>query len=156
MNLIPSASSHEPRIPVDRRQSDVPLWNLRRLRGRRRRNRRADEHHQLYLVDRVSNARFAAAVLLLVLTLVDGWLTLLLLDHGFEEVNPVMRCLLDRGPLMFFAGKYLLTALFLPAALVLNQYRLFGTALRVGHLVLVASVLYLPLIAYQVVLWLGS
>ena len=64
-----------------------------------------------------------------------------------------MRYLLDRGPIDFFIGKYLLTAVFLPVALVMNRYRLFGTRLRVGHIVFLVAGLYLVLIAYQVILW---
>jgi hypothetical protein len=88
-----------------------------------------------------------------VLTLVDGMLTIVLVDLGFEEANPVMRYLLDRGPIDFFIGKYLLTAVFLPVALVMNRYRLFGTRLRVGHIVFLVVGSYLALIAYQLKLW---
>ena len=79
------------------------------------------------------------ASLLLVLTLIDGMLTFLLLDLGCEEANPVMRYLLERGPIPFFVGKYLLTAIFLPVALVMNRCRLFGTRIRVGHVVAIVA-----------------
>jgi len=106
-----------------------------------------------YLVDRVSWPVFALAALLLVLTLVDGVITLLLLDRGFEEANPVLRFLLDRSTSAFFVAKYLLTALFLPRRPGDEQYRLFGTRFRVGHLIPIVAVLYLVLIVYQIVLW---
>lgn len=115
--------------------------------------RRAGEKARPYLVDRVSWPVFVLAVLLLVLTLVDGLITVELLDHGCEEANPVMRFLLERGTWAFFAGKYLLTAVFLPVALVMNQYRLFGTRFRVGHFIPIVAGLYLILIAYQIGLW---
>jgi hypothetical protein len=92
--------------------------------------------------------------LLLVLTLVDGVITVTLLDHGFEEANPLMRVLLDRGTGVFFIGKYLLTAAFLPMAVVMYRYRLFGTRLRVGHFLPIVLTLYLVLIVYQSSLWL--
>lgn len=143
----------ERRGRVDRRESVAPLWDWRRLRGRRARNRRDDEHGRPYLVDRVSVWSFAMATLLLVLTLVDGVLTLGLLDEGCEEANPVMRFLLDHGPGAFLAGKYLLTAVFLPVALVTSQYRIFGTRFRVGYCLPIVAALYLLLIAYQLTLW---
>ena len=114
--------------------------------------RRAADDDRPYLVDRVSASAFAASALLLVLTLIDGALTLVLLDHGYEEGNPVMRFFLGLGPAPFFAAKYALTAAFLPVALVLNRYRVFGVRVRVGQLVPVVAALYLVLIAYQVVL----
>jgi hypothetical protein len=96
---------------------------------------------------------FALASLLLVLTIVDGMITIALLDRGFEEANPVMRFLLDRGTGAFFIGKYVLTALFLPVALIMNRYRLFGTGFRVGHFIPVVTGLYVILIVYQIGLW---
>jgi len=137
----------------DRRRFRLPIWHPRRLRGRRVAMRRAEDRARPYLVDRVTWPVFVLAVLLLVLTLVDGLMTVELLDHGFEEANPVMRFLLDRGTWAFFAGKYVLTAVFLPVALVMNQYRLFGTRFRVGHFIPVVAGLYLILIAYQIGLW---
>ncbi len=115
--------------------------------------RRTEEHVRPYLVDRVSWQSFAMATLLLVLTLVDGMITVALLERGFEEANPLMRFLLNRSTGAFFIGKYVLTAAFLPVALVMNQYRLFGTRFRVGHFIPIVALLYLILIVYQLVLW---
>jgi hypothetical protein len=112
--------------------------------------RRAEDHDRPHLVDRVRWPVFALASLLLVLTLVDGVITLELLDHGCEEANPLMRFLLERSTGAFLAGKYVLTAIFLPVALVMSQYRLFGTRVRVVHFLPVVAGLYLVLIAYQV------
>lgn len=117
------------------------------------RMRRDREHNRPYLVDRVPWTFFATATSLLVLTLVDGLITLTLLDHGCEEANPFMAYLLDHGTGTFLIAKYVLTAMFLPVALVMNHYRLFGTRLRVGHFIPIVAVLYLILIAYQAVLW---
>src|SRR5262249_49908460 len=115
--------------------------------------RRREEHDRPYVVDRVSWPVFLLASLLLVLTLIDGMFTLALLDHGFEEANPLLSYFLERDTRLFLVTKYILTVIFLPMALVLNQYRLFGTRLRVGHLVPIAVALYLALIAYQITLW---
>lgn len=105
-----------------------------------------------YLVDRVTWPVFVTAIMLLILTLIDGVITVVLLEFGFEEANPVMRYLLERGTGAFFVGKYVLTAIFLPVALVMYQYRLFGTRLRVGHFIPIVAALYLVLITYQIVL----
>jgi len=117
------------------------------------RMRRGDEHDRPYLVDRAPWTWLITASLLLILTLVDGVITVALLDHGCEEANPLMAFLLDQGTGTFLIGKYVLTATFLPVALVMNQYRLFGTRLRVGHFIPMVVVLYVILIAYQIVLW---
>jgi hypothetical protein len=148
-------SDREWKRRTDRRRERLSFWDPRRIRGRRMRNRRSEEDGRPYTVDRISATDFAMAAMLLVLTLLDGLLTHVLLDHGYEEANPVMRFLIERGTVWFFVGKYVLTAVFLPVALVMNRYRLFGTRLRVGHMVRVVAALYLVLIVYQVGLWRG-
>ena len=137
----------------DRRGSRLPFWHLRRLQGRRGRNRREVEDGRPLLVERVGAFGFTMAVLLLLLTIADGLLTVALLDHGCEEANPLLRVLLDRGTAPFFVGKYVLIAAFLPIALVLDRHRLFGTGLRVGHLAPIFVALYVVLLAYQYSLW---
>ena len=116
----------------------------------------SEEAGRHYLVERVPAATFVAAALVLVFTIADGVITVLLLDRGCEEANPLMRYLLERGHGAFFAGKYLLTALFLPVALVTHRWQLFGTRLRVGQLVPVVAVLYSILLVYQFGLWRAS
>jgi len=150
--MTPEPPEHRGDRP-DRRRRDLPFWHPRRLHGRRRRARRLAEHDGPYLVDRAPWVTSALATVILVLTLADGALTVVLLDRGYEEANPFMRFLLDRSPAVFFVGKYVLTAAFLPVALVMNHYPLLGTRFRVGHLVPVVAALYLMLVAYQVRLW---
>lgn len=48
-------------------------------------------------------------VAILFLSAVDALLTLLLLNHGAYETNPVMAHLLDIGPYAFFVPKYAIT-----------------------------------------------
>jgi hypothetical protein len=143
----------ERRNQPERRVRQLPFWHPVRLRGRRAIARREDEAGKPYLVERISARSFLLSSLLLLLTLIDGMLTFLLLDIGCEEANPAMRYLLERGPIHFFVGKYLLTAIFLPVSLVMNRCRLFGTRIRVGHVVTIVAGLYLVLIAYQIMLW---
>jgi hypothetical protein len=141
-----------PRPRGDRRRRPTSPWDALRLRGRRMRNRRADEDARPYFIDRFPAYLVASGVLMLVLTLVDGVFTLVLLDAGCQEMNPAMGYLLGIGPMAFLLGKYALTAAFLPVSLVLNRCFLFGTRFRVGYLFPIFVALYLLLIGYQMVL----
>ena len=146
MNQQPTT---ERRGQADRRLNNLPIWHPRRLHGRRAFSRRDEQ----CLVDRVPMPVFVIASLLLIFTLIDGVITYMLLDFGCEEANPLMRYLLEWSPVAFFVGKYALTAAFLPVALVMNRYRLFGTRLRAGHLIPIVAGLYIVLIAYQAALY---
>ncbi len=142
----------EPRARTDRRRRPTGPWDAFRPRGRRGRNRRADERREPYFVDRIDTPTFILAVLLLVLTIVDGAVTLLLLGAGCEEVNPAMGYLLSRGPLHFLLGKYALTTAGLPFLLIFRNFTLFRTRFRVGYLLPVFVGLYLILLGYQIAL----
>ena len=133
----------------DRRHKPTTGWDAFRRRGRRRRPRREEERRTPHFVDLIDTPTFLLAVSLLVLTVVDGAVTLLLLGVGCEEINPAMGYLLNRGPIHFLAGKYLLTSAGLPFLLIFRHFTLFRTRFRVGHLLPVFVGLYLILLSYQ-------
>ena len=102
------------------------------------------------IVDRHSPRTGVLVVLVLLFTLADGVLTLLLLDLSCEEANPFMAYLVERGPLWFLGGKYLLTAVGLTVFLALKYYRLFGTRFRLGYFIPILVGLYVVLLIYQI------
>jgi hypothetical protein len=126
------------------------LWTAARRQAIRRSRDRAAA--RAGFVDRHGPVAFVLAIALLLLTLLDGVLTLVLLGHRHEESNPVMAYLIDRGALWFLCGKYALTAAGLPVLLSLKDYRMFGTRFRVGALLPIFVGLYLLLAAGQVAL----
>ena len=92
----------------------------------------------------------AAMVLaILVLTLADGVMTLLLIDHPHEEANPLMRWLLGIHPMAFVIGKYVLTAACLPFLLIFGRRQVFLPGLRVAHVLPATVMLYGLLIVCQ-------
>jgi hypothetical protein len=115
--------------------------------------RRSEELVGTFFTDRFDAITLAMVVTLLGLTIVDGMLTLELLDFNSEEMNPFMDHLLKRGPLVFVLGKYVLTAVGLPFIVLYKNYRMFGTRFRVGYLLPVFIGLYLVLVAYQCLLF---
>jgi hypothetical protein len=149
MNDTPAPGRRE---GPDRRKRPTSPWAAFRLRGRRRRHRRAEDHRRPYFVDRFG-ARTRVLVLLLALaTLADGVLTLHLLDAGCEEANPLLDSLLREGAATFLVGKYVLTVAGLPLLLVFQNHYLFRTRFRVGYLLPLFVALYAVLLAYQCLL----
>ena len=144
--------THQDRGPIDRRRRPPTAWDAFRPRGRRIRRRRVQERHEPYFVDLIDGSTFGLAVLLLLLTVIDGAVTLVLLGAGCEEINPAMGYLLRQGPTQFLLGKYLLTTAGLPFLLVFRHFPLFGTRFRVGYLLPVFVGLYLVLLGYQLAL----
>ena len=121
-----------------------------RLWGRRQRVRRGAEREGPFFTDRYDALTLGLIVAVLVLCIVDGVLTIELLDLNSEEANPVMGLLLARGHLPFLVGKYAMTAAGLPFLVVYKNWPFFGTRFRAGFLLPVFLGLYLGLVAYQV------
>ncbi len=123
-----------------------------RLAGRRQQVRRGTERNGPFFTDRFDALTLALVVAILVLCILDGILTIELLDNNSEELNPVMRFLLDRGHRPFLVGKYVITAAGLPFLVVYQNWPFFGTRFRTGYLLPVFLAFYLILLAYQLYL----
>lgn len=148
-NLGDSSDSGR-RAGSDRRRGPTAPLDAFRGAGRRTWVRRREERQGAFFLDRFDAFTLALIVALLGLTVVDGVLTIELLDVNSEEFNPLMHHLLTRGHTAFLLGKYILTAAGLPFLLVYQNYRMFGTRFRVGFLFPVFLTLYLTLVVYQV------
>lgn len=134
---------------LDRRKSPTSPFDSLRPDGRRRRPRRREEREGPFFVDRFGALTLAMIVALLGLTIVNGVLTLVLIDINSEEANPIMAHLLTRGSLAFLMGKYVMTAMGIPFLVVYQHYPLFRSRFRVGWLLPIFIGLYLVLLFHQ-------
>ncbi|MGQ0592147.1 MAG: DUF5658 family protein [Gammaproteobacteria bacterium] len=135
----------------DRRR--LRLWSLvyGAWRGRRAAERRSGT--QAGYVDRYPSSVVLAAVALFTLAGVDAYGTLVLLEAGAQEVNPVMEALLEAEPAWFVPVKLGLTAVGVLMLVLHKNFSLFGhiPALKILYGLLG---LYGCLIAYEgVLLW---
>ena len=79
--------------------------------GQREFIRRKEDRDNFFFVDRYSPFLFGVIVSILFLSAIDALLTLLLLNHGAYEINPIMAYYLRVGPYTFLAVKYGLTSI---------------------------------------------
>jgi hypothetical protein len=87
-------------------------------------------------------------MLILLLSLTDAILTLTLLRHGAEEVNPFMEPLVYGNGHWFAFWKVGLTTAGVLVLVLLSQHRLMGRV-RVGALLYVVLGLYAALVTYE-------
>ncbi len=80
--------------------------------------------------DRHGSKTFAAVIIIVLLSVLDAYFTLDLVHRGAEELNPIMAYYLSRGPVTFFAVKYLLTWASLTMILTLKEARFFGSRIQ--------------------------
>jgi hypothetical protein len=87
----------------DRRKKPTPVLSRYWLRGRRRGGRREGEAEDIY-VDRPSRKEWLLFGAILGLASLDGIWTLLHLERGVEEANPLMAWFLEVGGSPAFAA----------------------------------------------------
>lgn len=134
----------------DRRQRTLHglLAGSRHLRryGPRRYDDRAlaavDRHHPQWL---------AVALVIVLLSCADAFLTLVLMQHGATEVNPVMAPLVTGSGHAFAFWKLTLTASGVIVLTILVRIRAFGV-FPAGAILYTAAVGYIVLVGYE--LWL--
>jgi|WetSurMetagenome_2_1015567.scaffolds.fasta_scaffold30973_3 hypothetical protein len=121
--------------------------------GRRTSLRRAEDRRGLILVDEYSPRLVGFIVLLLALSVVDGFMILYLLNHGVYEVNPLMAFCLELGPSFFMASKFLLTGFGAGCLLVASHCQVFGGRVKVGDIFPAMICLYLMVMAWNSILY---
>jgi hypothetical protein len=144
-----SAPLRERRLQNERRRSVFnALWRgnfeRRRIAPRRDRERHAvvtDWFHPQWL---------AVGMLIMLLCGADALLTLALIQHGAEEINPLMAPLVDGSADAFAAWKFGLTAAGVVFLTLLARLQFFGRT--VGVILYVVLGLYATLVVYELFL----
>jgi hypothetical protein len=129
MANAPHSQSLERRRLADRRSHPTTLWRALRWQGRRTGFRRAGEGRHAY-VDGLARRTVVLALLVFGGSLLDAGLTLLHLEDGGSEANPLMHLALAHGPTVFIALKLSLTGL---AAWWLAAHQQWSLAVRGLH-----------------------
>jgi hypothetical protein len=140
----------ERRATPDRRRQTVRALLIGGFRQRRRRARR-DESPGISALDWHPAKWLAVALLILALSLADSLLTLVLLDKGAIEINPLMRLLILDGGRSFALVKFGLTASCTTLLILLARSRAFGRV-PAGPILYAALLMYVGLVGYE--LWL--
>ena len=145
-----SAETQERRRSSDRRSQTLRALVTGGWHGRRRNARRA-ELLRPGDIDWHAPHWFAAALLVLLLSMADTLLTLVLVQHGAIEVNPLMEPFVRGNTPGFAFLKLALTATAVTILVALTRVRTFGRLLA-GPILVAAALLYTVLLGYE--LWL--
>ena len=152
MNRVNRTAPHaapERREHTDRRRR--VWWSI--LYGnfnprRRAPPRRVDQYHY-HSVDWHSSHLLAVAIGIVLLSVVDAFMTLVLLQGGADEINPFMALVVYRSVAVFAALKMALTSLGVVFMVFLARYR-FMRRLPVGWVLYGVLIAYASLIGYEI------
>ena len=114
----------EKRFCDDRRSTPTPaISRYTFFGGRRKALRRNYDVSKYFFVDQHGTWLFAAFMMLLLLSILDAYLTVVLIDKGRAiEINPVMAFYLEHGIVTFTITKFLMTAMFITIFCLFQNY----------------------------------
>ena len=134
----------ERRQQVDRRTCPTKPLSRFVFRGKRKGARRGHENLNYY-VDRYNPHYLAVMCSILVLCVLDAYLTLILIRFGGVELNPFMLVLMNKDIVLALIIKYLLTVFCIIFFLMHKNFKVFGK-LRIGALLYGVLTLYIVLV----------
>lgn len=142
------------RAMADKRAIDRRSFSWRTVlfgfaRSRRLDLRRVEDAEVLFL-DRHHPWLFFLAVGTMIMSCVDAFMTLQLLNHGMIEANPIMAAVLDQSTMAFAASKFTMTGTSILILVFLAKTR-FMNRVRVGLFLTVIFSSYACLICYEFV-----
>jgi len=142
-------STYERRRATDRRRR--VWWSVcyGSFNPRRRTPPRRFEESRFHSLDWHSAHLLAVAIGILLLCVADAFLTLVLLQGGAAEVNPVMALLLSRSVAAFAVLKLAMTGAGTVSMVILARYR-FMRLLRVEWALYGVLIGYATLIGYEI------
>jgi hypothetical protein len=146
----PIALAAERRIAADRRYLSWRTFLHGSITPRRRSNRRGHEHEGL--LDWHEPHLLFLAIVILLLSVSDAFLTLQLIAGGAQEANPVMALLLERMPKMFVIVKMALTGAGIVVLVALARARIFRV-IRISNIIHWCMLGYVALIIYEGILF---
>ena len=137
------------RFGIDRRKRKVITLRMLAGNGRRRTIRRKEDQGRIFLVDQYCPILFIAIIAILFLSVLDGLLTLYMLDFGVYEANPIMAYLLDIGPYTFFITKYAITIITTCGLLLLRGIVIQKFNISAQSLIYFVACLYSVVVMWQ-------
>lgn len=143
------SDSSNKRSGLDRRKRKISRLKYLLFGGQRKMIRRSEDKQQMIILDNYSPRFLIFVLVILTLSLADGFFTLHLTDHGAIEANPVMAYFLDLSPWAFMSVKYLLTTLSVICFLILNNLYFKPFGIRVGRIFPAIIAVFLVVVFWQ-------
>lgn len=130
----------------ERRQAPTKPISRYMFKGRRMRSWREEDVN--YYVDRYGSKLFALISAILLMGVLDAYLTIRILHLGGSELNSLMRWMLDHNPELAIVLKYLILAASIVILVIHKNFVVFG-GLKIRTVLLAIFILYGILISYE-------
>lgn len=141
--------SSDRRRTNDRRTQQARAFFCMFFMNRREGVRREEDQRKGHYVDVHEPVVLAVTLGALLLCVADAYLTLMLIQLGGRELNPLMNLLIEKDVNLFITFKYVLTSLCLIFTVIHKKFKLFD---RVSgyHILYSVFFVYLLLVKYEI------
>jgi len=136
----------ERRTTEDCRKQPIPFLSFYTFFGRRRWLRRKSDREKGRYSDRYSPVLFFFIVLILALNILDSLFTMMIIDLGGREFNPIVRSIMALHGDQFWIYKFLIASGSLVLLCFHRGFKLFR-----GIIIVIGSI-YLVIVLYQIFL----
>lgn len=130
----------------DRRKEPTPGWGFFAFLGQRHWFRRKSDQEQGGYLDRYSKPLFFLLVLILGLNIIDSLLTMMILDIGGKEFNPLVGSVMALHGDKFWVWKFAMVSVSLVLLCLHRGFKLFR------EIIIAISSIYLIIVLYQIYL----
>ena len=144
-----NGSMAERRTNPDRRRNHVKAFTTQFVKPRRSNESRRESDTHGFHVDFHEPRLMLVVVATLSLCIVDVYATLTLLQRGGEELNPIMRKLIETDVWLFFVFKYVITAAGLFILLSYKNFRVYKNFSGL-HSLYSVLIVYVLLVIYEI------
>jgi len=151
--MMEQITQNDQRTEKDRRKNPASPSSICLLGGRRKHVRRTEDAKRGYYVDLYSKRSVFIISTILVMSIIDGYLTLSLVEQGAMEANPIMRFYLQVNTPLFLCVKYAVSYMSVFLLLIHKNFYIFKTSLSVKQVILGILGIYAGLIVWEVVLF---
>ena len=134
------------RSPADRRKKPTPRWGWFSFFGRRRIFRRKTDREKGGYADRYSYILFFLLVLILGLNILDSLFTMMMIDLGDQEFNPLVRSYVELHGDMFWIWRFVIVSI---ALILLYLHHGF---ILVRRVIIAIGLIYIVIVVYQMYL----
>jgi hypothetical protein len=130
----------------DRRMQPTPLFSRYTFWGRRKMLRRKEDREKGGYVDRYGPSLLFFLILIVGLNVLDSFFTMIILECGGREVNPIVCSAIEVYGDQFWVWKYMLVSANLILLCLHSRFR------YVSRIILWITLLFLGVIFYEVIL----
>ena len=132
------------RLFIDRRKKPTPGLSRFTVWGRRRTFRRKEDQRNGGYVDRYNSGLLFILTMIVGLNILDAWFTMIILENGGREINPIVHSVITLYGDRFWVWKFCIVSVPLILLCLHNKFK-WGMQCILG-----ISFVYIIVILYQV------